>query len=254
MRVESGAVTDVGRKRQRNEDFFVSDDDLGLFVVIDGMGGHAHGNVASRLLGERIREFVAATALDPHKTWPFEFDPRLSHAANRLKASVAVANRELAREMDKDTRLRGMGATMTGALVDGGRVAISNVGDCRTYLVRDGAIRQVTSDHSWVAEQVRHGIIGQADAKRHPLRNLVTRAVSGGERLEVDVLELPLLSGDLLLLCSDGLHGLVGDEDLLQTVMANAGDPLAACQSLIALANLRGAPDNVTAVVVVVSE
>ena len=253
MQVQSGALTDPGQKRKRNEDFYISDDALGLFVVIDGMGGHARGDVASHLVGEAIRTFVAETVQGSQKTWPFEFDPHLSYSANRIKAAVAVANDRLARRAGEDEQLRGMGATMAGALIDGEHVVISHVGDCRTYLIRDGGIRQVTSDHSWVAEQVRSGLIDQADAKRHPLRNVVTRAISGAESLEVDVIELTLSPGDRLLLCCDGLHGVVSDDDLLQKTTAASG-PQAACEALVALANARGAPDNVTAIVVAVSE
>jgi PPM family protein phosphatase len=252
MQVQSGALTDVGQKRKRNEDFLVSDDDLGLFVVIDGMGGHARGDVASRLIGEAIRAVVAETVHGSQKTWPFEFDPRLSYSANRMKIAVTVANSRLAQRVSEDEQLRGMGATMAGALIDGDTVVISHVGDCRTYLIRDRAIRQVTSDHSWVAEQVRNGLIDEADAKRHPLRNVVTRAISGAEYLEVDVLELRLAAGDRLLLCSDGLHGLASDEDLLRNT--TAGGPQVACEALVAMANERGGPDNITAIVVAVSE
>ncbi|HWW85345.1 MAG TPA: SpoIIE family protein phosphatase, partial [Vicinamibacterales bacterium] len=121
----------------------------------------------------------------------------------------------------------------------------------RTYLIRDGRIEQLTRDHSWVAEQVQNGLIDQVDAKHHPLRSVVTRAVSGVEdKLQVDVREMPLVSGDRLLLCSDGLHGLTTDEELLDYVNRYASAPQAACDALVALANERGAPDNVTVIIV----
>jgi protein phosphatase len=254
MRVESGVSSSAGRKRSRNEDFHVANNALGLFVVIDGMGGHARGDVASQIVGESIHKFVADTADDYDKTWPFEFDPRLSYNANRMKAAVGLANLHLAQRISEDEQLRGMGATMAGALVAGDCAVISNVGDCRTYLIRNGGIQQLTSDHSWVAEQVRNGLIKQGDAKRHPLRNLVTRAVSGAdEHVEVDVQELPVQPNDRLLVCSDGLHGLVSDEDMLEQVNAHADNLQAACDSLVELANERGAPDNVTVVIAQVS-
>ena len=254
MHVESGVSSSAGQKRSRNEDFSVADNALGLFLVIDGLGGHARGDVASQIVGESITKFVADTARDHDKTWPFEFDPRLSYNANRMKAAVGMANIHLAQRIHEDEQLRGMGATMAGALVDGDCAVISNVGDCRTYLIRDGAIQQLTSDHSWVAEQVRSGLIKQGDAKRHPLRNLVTRAVSGGdEQVDVDVREMPVQANDRLLVCSDGLHGLLSDDDLLEHVNAHADNPQAACDALVALANERGAPDNVTVVIVQVS-
>lgn len=254
MRVESGVCSSAGQKRARNEDFGVANNDLGLFLVVDGMGGHAHGDVASQIVGETIQKFVADTAEYKNKTWPFEFDPHLSYNANRMKAAVGLANLHLAQRIQEDAELRGMGATVAGALLDGDSAVISNVGDCRTYLIRDGRIQQLTSDHSWVAEQVRSGLMKQVDARRHPLRNLVTRAVSGGEdRVEVDLHELPMRPNDRLLVCSDGLHGILSDEDLLECVAAHRGDPQSACDSMVALANERGAPDNVTVVVVQVS-
>src|SRR5256885_141924 len=117
MRVESGVSSSPGRKRSRNEDFTVANNALGLFVVIDGMGGHARGDVASQIVGESIHKFVADTASDYDKTWPFEFDPRLSYNANRMKAAVGLANLHLAQRISEDEQLRGMGATMAGALV-----------------------------------------------------------------------------------------------------------------------------------------
>jgi protein phosphatase len=255
MHVESGVSSSAGRKRTRNEDFHVSDNALGLFLVIDGMGGHARGDVASQIVGETIHKFIKDTANDRDKTWPFEFDPQLSFNANRMKAAVAMANQHLARRIHEDEQLRGMGATMAGALVDGDSAIVSNVGDCRTYLIRGGNITQLTADHSWVAEQVRSGLIQQGDARTHPLRNLVTRAVSGGdEPVDVDVHELPVQPKDQLLVCSDGLHGLLSDEEMLDEVKAHADDPQAACDSLVALANERGAPDNVTVVIVQVAD
>ena len=255
MHVESGVCSSAGQKRTRNEDFGVANKALGLFLVVDGMGGHARGDLASQIVGESIQRFMAATAGGGRDTtWPFVFDPGLSYNANRMKAAVGMANMELAQRVHQDEQLRGMGATMAGALVDGDSAIISNVGDCRTYLIRDGSIVQLTADHSWVAEQVRNGLINEGDAKRHPLRNLVTRAVSGGdEQVEVDVREMPVQTNDRLLVCSDGLHGVLSDADLLEHVNAHADNPQAACESLVALANERGAPDNVTVVIVQVS-
>jgi protein phosphatase len=254
MPTVSGVSSSAGQKRSRNEDVGLADDNLGLFLVVDGMGGHTRGDVASRIVGDSIQKFVADTAHDHDKTWPFEFDPRVSYNVNRMRAAVGMANLHIARRIQEDEHLRGMGATMAGALVDGASAVISNVGDCRTYLIRDGAIQQLTSDHSWVAEQVRSGLIKAGDAKRHPLRNLVTRAVAGAEeQVDADVHEVPVQADDRFLVCSDGLHGLLSDEDLLEHVKAHGNDPQAACDALVALANERGAPDNVTVVIVQVA-
>jgi protein phosphatase len=253
VRVVSGATSSAGRKRARNEDYCVSDDQLGLYLVVDGMGGHAGGDVASEVVARAIHQFVATTG-DRDKTWPVEFEPALSYNGNRMKAAVRVANVQLGQRISEDDNLRGMGATMAGALVDGNRAVVSNLGDCRAYLIRGGSIQQLTSDHSWVAEQVRSGLISPQEARHHSLRNVVTRAVSGSEgQVNVDIRELSLEPGDRILVCSDGLHGLLTDEELMEQVNAFPDDPQAACDSLVAIANERGAPDNVTAVLVHVS-
>lgn len=254
MRVDAGVNSNPGRKRTRNEDLPVSDEALGLFLVIDGMGGHARGDVASQLIGETVHQFIKDTAGDRDKTWPFAFDPHVSYNWNRMTTAVTMADLQLARRISENDQLRGMGATMTGALIEGDKAVISHVGDCRTYLIRDGQIEQLTQDHSWVAEQVRNGSLDRLEAKRHPLRNVVTRAVAGlEENFQLDVRELPMQSGDHLLLCSDGLHGLTTDEELLEHVRRSDEDPQAACDALVALANERGAPDNVTVIIVRVS-
>jgi len=254
MRVDAGVSTNPGRKRSRNEDYPVSDEELGLFLVIDGMGGHARGDVASQLVGETVHDFIRDTAHDREKTWPFGFIPQVSYNWNRMTTAVTMADHQVARRINENEQLRGMGATMTGALIEGDRAVISHVGDCRTYLIRGGHIEQLTQDHSWVAEQVRNGSIDQREAKQHPLRNVVTRAVAGLEdHFQVDIRELPVVPGDRLLLCSDGLHGVTTDEELLEYVDRAAENPQAACDALIDLANERGAPDNVTVIIVRVS-
>jgi PPM family protein phosphatase len=254
MHVEAGVNTNPGRKRTRNEDLPVSDAGLGLFLVIDGMGGHARGDVASQLIGETVHQFIRDTAGDKDKTWPFAFDPHVSFNWNRMTTAVTMADTQLARRISENDELRGMGATMTGALIEGDSAVISHVGDCRTYLIRAGHIEQLTQDHSWVAEQVRTGAIDRLEAKRHPMRNVVTRAVAGlEENFQLDVRELPVLAGDRLLLCSDGLHGMTTDEELLEHVSRSDADPQAACDALVALANERGAPDNVTVIIIRVS-
>jgi PPM family protein phosphatase len=254
MHVEAGVNTNPGRKRTRNEDLPVSDAGLGLFLVIDGMGGHARGDVASQLIGETVHQFIRDTAGDKDKTWPFAFDPHVSFNWNRMTTAVTMADTQLARRISENDELRGMGATMTGALIEGDSAVISHVGDCRTYLIRGGHIEQLTQDHSWVAEQVRTGAIDRLEAKRHPMRNVVTRAVAGlEEHFQLDVRELPVLAGDRLLLCSDGLHGMTTDEELLEHVSRSDADPQAACDALVALANERGAPDNVTVIIIRVS-
>ncbi len=253
MHIRYGALSDVGRKRSHNEDCLMADADLGLFVVVDGMGGHAFGDVAAKVVAGKIRDFIARST-DDEATWALPFDDHLSRAANRMKMAVVLANDEVGRRIAAENQLRGMGATMSAVLMANGKAAVSNVGDCRTYLIRERAIRQISVDHSWVAEQVRNGVIAPEEARHHPWRNRVTRAVVGREGLEVELSELQVTPGDGLLICSDGLHGQVADDEILATVLEHPGDPQAAADALVATANERGAPDNVSVIVVEVTE
>ena len=190
MHFRFGAATDPGRVRARNEDRFVADGDLGFFAVIDGMGGHAGGELASATIAEAATAFIRETAGDSDKTWPVALDPRLSGLANRLQVAVRSANRTLARRAQADATLEGGGATLAAALFGDDQLAVSNVGDCRAYLLRGGRLLQITRDHSVVAEQVEQGLIDSEAARTHPLRHVVTRAVSGQPGVRVDILEL----------------------------------------------------------------
>jgi protein phosphatase len=232
-----------------NQDMVLTDSELELFVIADGMGGHQHGDVASRIVVDSIRHFIQETALDEDKTWPFEFDLQLSYTANRLKNAVLVANRRLAQHIAGGAP-RGMGATMTAVLFGGGRLVIANVGDCRTYLVGDDGLRQVTKDHSWVAEQVESGFITAENARVHPWRHMVTRAVQGESGLVVDTVEVEASTDCRLLLCSDGLHGTVPDDLINSIIKAASSDLGDACRALIQAANDSGGPDNISVILI----
>jgi serine/threonine protein phosphatase PrpC len=249
MQLAFAAVTDVGLVRTHNEDFYVAEKDLGLFAVVDGMGGHAAGEVASRTIATSLIEFIRATQVDPEKTWPFPFDPSLSHPANRLQVAIRTANRQLADLISSNERLGGTGATVSAVLFDQNQLAISNVGDCRAYLIRGGEVYQITRDHSFVAEQVASGMINAEDAKRHPLRHLVTRAVSGNATINIDTWDVQAQPNDRVLLCSDGVHGLLTDEELGHIALKDATIE-SICQELVDAAKARGGTDNSTAVIV----
>lgn len=250
MQASFGALSDVGLKRPHNEDSYVADADLGLYLVADGMGGHAAGEVASKAAADAIRDFVRETHHDRDKTWPFAMDPSLSWLGNRLRVAILVANRVVSQRIDGDDQLRGMATTLSAVLLDGDRAVISNVGDCRAYLIRKKLVTQVTTDHSWVAEQVRAGLLTPDAARSHPWRSMVTRALAGTSDLVVDILEMPLESGDLLLLCSDGLHGLVSDDEIGELVASHTRNLDQACRALVDSANARGGPDNITAILI----
>ena len=247
MAVTWAVLSHPGLRRPSNEDSYCARPELGLFVVADGMGGHVAGEVASRVAVEAIAGFVAETGgADPNHTWPFPIPPGMSVEAHRLTCAFRLANRRIADEMAKTEALRGMATTASALLVTDHRASVAHVGDSRVYRLRHGRFEQITRDHSWVEEQVRAGAMTASDARRHPWRNVVTRALSGGEDPEVDVLETELEPGDRWLLCSDGLFGVVTD-DRIQEILAG-GDPLEAlCQRLVDEANEAGGPDNITA-------
>jgi len=247
-------LSDVGRKRKSNEDSFAISGDGTLLVVADGMGGHAAGEVASRLAVESIERHISGS--DPRKepTIPASFrspvggEVGLPAPARRVLNAIRLANQEIVRSVRKDSSMRGMGTTVVIAHILGSHAYIGSVGDSRAYLVRDGALRQLTSDHTLVNEQVRAGALSSQEARRHPARNILTRAVGSQEDVEPDLIEEDLHSGDLLLLCSDGLTTMVEDGEILKTVLAHGDDPAAGCRALVDLANDHGGDDNVTVI------
>jgi serine/threonine protein phosphatase PrpC len=250
MRVQWAASSHPGIRRLTNEDSYCTRPDLGLFVVADGMGGHVAGEIASRIVVQAIESYVAETVdSDSTSTWPQAFDLALGLDGNRLKGAFHIANQRLAKEVAGSQDLRGMATTASALIVNGSSAALAHVGDSRIYRWRDGAIERMTVDHSWVEDQVRAGLLSANEARQHPWRNVVTRALSGGEDPEIDLQTLELSAKDRLLLCSDGLSSVVPDARIAALLTAHA-EPAAACDALVAEANDAGGPDNVTALVV----
>jgi protein phosphatase len=249
MRVSWAVLSHPGLRRTTNEDCHCARPDVGLFVVADGMGGHVAGEVASRVAVAAIEAFAVETAsTDRNRTWPFPYEPQLSVEGNRLKAAFRVANRHIADTMAYTETLRGMATTASAVLIGSRGASVAHVGDSRVYRLRRGNLDQLTRDHSWVEEQVRAGVMTATAAREHPWRNIVTRALAGGDDPEVDVAELALEVGDRLLLCSDGLFSVVSDARLADILGREV--PLeSVCESLIAEANAAGGPDNITALV-----
>lgn len=246
VRVSSAVASHPGLRREENEDSYCVRPDLGLYIVADGMGGHAAGEVASRLAIDAIEAFIADTkATDAQRTWPFPYDPTLSLDGNRLKAALRLANRRIGHAVERDASLKGMATTAASLLVGPEGITVAHVGDSRVYRSRNGAIEQVTDDHSWVSEQVKAGSLSEADAKLHPWRNVVTRALAGGEDPEVDVAQVQADRGDVLMICSDGLSGVVPN-DACQAIIASSPSLDDACRRLIDAANEAGGPDNIT--------
>ncbi len=245
MGIESRAISDVGLKRPINEDSFCSNDDEGLYVVADGMGGHAHGEVASRIAVDTIEDFIKLTSGDQDITWPYGIDEGLTLNSNRLKTSIRFANHKLLEHTQQEPDCEGMATTVVAVLVYQNVADIAHVGDSRVYLVRRGDIRCLTSDHSWVNEQVMSGVIDSDQARTHPLKNVVTRALGGKPDLEVDVQTLELETDDRILLCSDGLTTMLDDGEILDIVLEGGVE---AADRLVEAANRNGGEDNTTTV------
>jgi protein phosphatase len=250
MRLSWAVLTDSGLRRSSNEDSYCTREDLGLFMVADGMGGHVAGEVASRIAVDTIQTFISETdGADKNRTWPFPFEPSISLDANRLKAAFRLANRQIANAMADSADLRGMATTASALLAGRTGICVAHVGDSRIYVLRDGALEQLTHDHSWVEEQVRAGAMTPTAARQHPWRNVVTRALAGGEDPEIDVIELEPPQGARFLLCSDGLFTVVPHDTIART-LGLSGEPLETiCQRLIEAANDAGGPDNITTLV-----
>ncbi|HET7707567.1 MAG TPA: Stp1/IreP family PP2C-type Ser/Thr phosphatase [Thermoanaerobaculia bacterium] len=248
MDVKAYGLTHVGRQRQHNEDSFLVADEAKLYLVADGMGGHAAGEIASRIAVDSISEFILHTKEDDG-TWPHAYDEHYRRTTNRLMAAVRMANTRVLEAMRKDARLRGMGTTVVACMADDKTMSFAHVGDSRAYLIRDNQLSRITNDHSWVFEQVQAGMLTEAEAEKHPLRNVITRALGGALQVTPDASEVEIQSGDVYLLCSDGLTGMVPEEEILRIVSDNQKLE-DACQVLIDKANERGGLDNVTAILV----
>jgi len=251
MHLSWAVRTDPGLRRSSNEDSYCTRADLGLFVVADGMGGHAAGEVASRVAVETIQTFITETAgADKNRTWPFPFEPQISLEGNRLKAAFRMANRQIGNAMADSADLRGMATTASAVLAGPHSACVAHVGDSRVYALLDGTLRQITDDHSWVEEQVRAGTMTSSAARQHPWRNVVTRALSGGTDPEIDTVELTPHQGQRLLLCSDGLSGVVAHDEIERILGDRKLTLEQICDQLVTAANDGGGPDNVTVLVI----
>ncbi|NOZ12640.1 MAG: Stp1/IreP family PP2C-type Ser/Thr phosphatase [Acidobacteria bacterium] len=242
--------TDVGMKRNHNEDAFLTDPELGFAVVADGMGGHAAGEVASELAVERMSSFLRQVNGNEDITWPYKYDIAFSLNANKLMVGIKLANDAILSKVAGDPQLNGMGTTIVAAIFDRDNATIAHVGDSRAYLFRNQKLSLLTNDHSWVSEQVRRGLITEEQARVHPMKNVVTQALGGAERLSVEIDELPLEPGDLVALCSDGLNSMVAADDMEKIFIRFHENPEELIDQLIHKANEQGGDDNITVIVV----
>ncbi|MFZ5863314.1 MAG: Stp1/IreP family PP2C-type Ser/Thr phosphatase [Nitrospirota bacterium] len=246
MKIRSAGSTHVGRVRTSNEDYYGVFDDLDLYVVADGMGGHAAGEVASSMAVQTIRNAFAEAGAE--RTLPADgaYDP-----GRRLVWAIEQANEKIFNAGSDNPALSGMGTTVVAVWVGDEAAYIAHVGDSRVYLVHAGGITQVTSDHSLVNDYLSRGIMTPAEAAVHPMKHVLIRALGTASGVAVDIQRVPLQPGDILLLCSDGLSNIVPADELSAILSKTTKDDLPTrCQELIDAANRRGGLDNITAVLV----
>jgi PPM family protein phosphatase len=252
MTVTAHGISDVGRKREHNEDSLLVDGDLGLYIVADGMGGHQGGGTASRLAVETIREDVRLA----HERDPaiLAGDRAMEESPIRdvLRAAVEKACKSIFHAAQGDPNLQGMGTTVTALLLGGNKAFVAHVGDSRCYLVRHGGIFQVSEDHSLVNEQLKAGAITPEEARTSRFRNIITRSVGFEEQVAVDLLGFEVEAGDRVLICCDGLSNLVEDQEIHDLVAGAPADE--AAKRLVDLANDRGGDDNISVIVLHVDQ
>lgn len=254
MRAIASGMTDVGLQRDHNEDSYAVLSEYDLFIVADGMGGHRAGDVASRLATESIADFFRSTSRED-ATWPFHFDTSLSEEENRLQAGIRVANRQIFERSIRSRDCAGMGTTVVGALFSKkkNRIYVGHVGDSRAYRVRKGSISQLTRDHSLFNDYIMAMPELTEEQRAELPRNVITRALGMNDSVAVDLISDEPQPGDVYLLCSDGLSGMLSDDQILHIVSSTEEVP-EMCRRLIAKANENGGEDNITALVIRIDE
>ena len=248
--IEAYGHTDVGRRRKLNEDNFVVDTDASLYAVCDGMGGHNAGEVASKMAIETLESFIQKSHKEKEITWPYGLETELSFDGNRLKTAIKLANKRVYKAADNREDYTGMGTTVVAAVVSGNVATIGSAGDSRCYLFSGGQIQQLTRDDSWVSAAWTEGILTSDEIDKHPLRNVITKAVGAKDNIDIDVVEHALAPGDVIMLCSDGLHAMMTDEQILSVVTPFPERLEKAALKLIDAANDAGGKDNVSVVLV----
>ncbi len=255
MEVKASGITDVGLKRERNEDSFSVEDTLGLFVVADGMGGHLAGEVASQVAVEMItksyRKWVEKET--PEEELFSAPDKSLSREGNYILSSIRLANRVIYEMALENEQYHGMGTTVVVLLVKPELIIAANVGDSRIYQIRDDRFERLSKDHTIVAEQIEMGMMTEEEASTSPLKHILTRNLGSAENVEPEIFELIPSDNDRFILCSDGLTDMVKDEEILR-MAEEAEDPDQLCRRLVELVLKRGAHDNTTIISVFLSD
>jgi serine/threonine protein phosphatase PrpC len=249
LRVRFAGDTNVGMKREHNEDSFHLPQMERLAIVADGMGGHASGEVASRMAVDTVVSYFGETADERPLTWPFKVDLGQKHVINRLTTAVKLANYKIHEEAQRNPNCRGMGTTLVATVFAEDALIVGHVGDSRMYRLREGLFDQLTEDHSLLNDYIKMKNLTPEEIAAFPHKNVIVRALGMKTSVQVDVLvEQPRL-GDVYLLCSDGLSGMVTDPEIAE-VVANERDLNRICERLIAMANGNGGLDNVTVVAI----
>ncbi|MDY6861826.1 MAG: Stp1/IreP family PP2C-type Ser/Thr phosphatase [Thermodesulfobacteriota bacterium] len=252
MQLTFAGKTDVGKKRKNNEDNFGYDEKINLFLLADGMGGHLSGEVASKIAIDTILKNVNSNLKKDNKIIG-EYKKGISPEANKLASSIRLANQIIYEASQEKPEYRGMGTTLVSLFFLKKTVIPAYVGDSRIYLIRDGAIEQISEDHSLVQEQIKRGIISESEAETVDYKNIITRALGVEPGVEVDTDEILISKGDIFLLCSDGLTDLVKNDEILN-IINTYKDLNVACNNLIDLANNYGGIDNITVILIRVED
>ena len=249
MRITSCGITDVGVKRTNNEDAYLINDELNLFVVCDGMGGHVGGEMASSIAVNTVEEVL--TSVEAGSSGP-SLEDVTEATREKLRYAIRLAGKRIYEKASAEPEFKGMGTTVLVLLVEGGQAFVAHVGDSRAYLVRADTIEQLTEDHSLVNEKVRAGVLTPEEARHHKLRNIITRSLGYQEEVDVDIQVRAVRRDDLFLLCSDGLSNLVDPTEMGETLRTLP--PQAAMRRLVDLACTRGGEDNITTLVTRIEE
>ncbi|MCB0327438.1 MAG: Stp1/IreP family PP2C-type Ser/Thr phosphatase [Bdellovibrionales bacterium] len=257
MKIISCGITDIGRKRQRNEDSYLVNDKLGLYIVADGMGGHAGGEFASKIAVTTVEEIIRGVdrikSDVPDQTYLDTPEDNIDgEEQERLRDAISRAGNMIVRRAVEEPELKGMGTTATVMLVNDGNAYIAHVGDSRAYCIREGQLIQITEDHSLVHEQLKSGLITEEEAKTHQLKNIITRSVGVQEEVEVDTIVWKIMEGDYYIMCSDGLSNMVEDDQMLELV--NGKELELSARELVDTANQKGGEDNITLILLKVLE
>jgi len=252
VRISHAARTDVGMKRDNNEDNYLVYPEQNLFAVFDGMGGHAAGEVASGIAVREMKEFFELTGKDPEATWPFKDDRSRNYDENRLVTAIKLCNARIMETSEQDSSKKNMGTTCVSLLFVDRRsepkAYVAHTGDSRVYLFRDSKLKRITIDHSLVEEYLRLGKITEEEAKNFPQKNIILRALGQQRQVEVEINGHEPRPGDLFMLCSDGLSGMVEDRILESILQKQSGNLEACAKKLLDTANANGGVDNSTVV------